>query len=190
MSRCGRSDPSGTSTSGSAVWSGLCDAPLSERLPFEGHAPEDDSPEEWAYREQLYRTRGVDFLISGARTSAHAADDVRLPIVGRLHRDGYVPAYPRCPDCGGVLGTAPLDSSAGRLPGGLICEGTSPEIVECDACEGEGLVPCPDCNPHGDVTGETQCETCNTFTVVDCSECKGKGELPSACGSAFVDSRY
>ena len=34
-------------------------APLSRRLPFEGHAPDDDSPEEWAYREHVYRARGV-----------------------------------------------------------------------------------------------------------------------------------
>ena len=85
---------------------------------------------------------------------------------------------------------SPLASQAGRLSGGLVCEGTSPKMVECEACDGEGLVPCADCNPQGDVMGETQCETCNTLTVVDCSECKGKGELSTACGSAFVDSRY
>ena len=165
-------------------------APLSRRLPFEGHAPEDDSPEEWAYREQVYRARGVEFLIAGSRTSVHAADDVRLPIVERLHRDGYVPDYPRCPDCGGALGKALPASPAGRLPGGLVCEGTPPKMVECEACYGEGVVPCPVCNPEGDVTEETQCETCNTLTVVDCPECKGKGALSTACGSAFVDSRY
>ena len=54
-------------------------APLSRRLPFEGGAPEDDSPEEWAYREQVYRTRGVEFLISGSRTSVQASSEGLCP---------------------------------------------------------------------------------------------------------------
>ena len=143
----------------------------------------------WDYRESIYRGQAPHFVISGDYREARDEDDVRLPIVECKDRNEYLPGYPRCPDCGGAIGALSVGSKAARSLGVRVCKGNDCTIVECEACDGEGAEPCPDCNPEGDAEPETACETCNGFTIIECSQCNGIGELNSACGSTFVDTR-
>ena len=87
-------------------------------------------------RERIFRaldrTVVAHFEISGESREAVASDDVALPIVERADSDradpGYLPEYPRCPDCGSRLAwtdVARLGEVASAAPGARRCEGTS-----------------------------------------------------------------
>ena len=87
-------------------------------------------------RERMYRALGptvvAHFEISGKSREAVASDDVALPVVERTDSDhadpGYLPEYPRCPDCGSQLAwadVARLGEVASAAPGARRCEGTS-----------------------------------------------------------------
>ena len=87
-------------------------------------------------RERMYRalerTVAAHFEISGESREAVASDDVAIPIVERADSDhadpGYLPEYPRCPDCEGQLAwadVARLGEVASAAPGARRCEGAS-----------------------------------------------------------------
>ena len=164
--------------------------------PVTGHDPELGMP----VREDLgtgrllgWLRRDRTYLASGTAGEARAAHDVNIPIVEALDGNGYVPSYPRCPDCGGAVVIAwaqlPDHIATARVPGLRRCVGGETVGDVCRDCDGEGVMPCPDCNPEGDAESGTACETCNTFTFVGCSGCDGSGEW-HGCGSTFVDTRF
>ena len=91
-------------------------------------------------RERSYDTSGPGeatayFTIGDDGREARAEDDVHLPIVGCMHvqtgpgsweeTGEFLPAYPRCPDCGGRIEWAEY----GGVPGSRRCAGeTEPDM--------------------------------------------------------------
>lgn len=75
----------------------------------------------WLNRERSYDGQIPHFEIAGTCIEANVERDVRLPILDD-GPDGlglYVPGYPRCPDCGGIIAW----TERGRALGSRLCVG-------------------------------------------------------------------
>ena len=127
----------------------------------------------YLHRERTYLP-GSDvphFTIGPEYVAATARLDVSLPIVADANpdRDGYLPEYPRFPDCGGRI----VWAEAGRVLGSLEFTG----LVECPVCNGSGFVVLNDPARRGESGG--------------CEVCGGAGDLePDGCGSTYIDTWF